>query len=112
MRESAIHALAPPFVKLRDGCEPTGDVENWDAWSVEDVRTGEQEKDYLKGTEYCDIALKEVNRTESPGALTLTLSTIFTKIKNGEIQPGPLEKGFLDCLARRAAERRAQLDAD
>lgn len=110
MNESAIKAVAPPFVRLKDGCEANGDVNNWDAWSV--TPTGDEEVDYKTGAQYCDIALKEVNRTESPGALTLTLSTIFTKIVNGEIQPGPMEKGFIDCLARRGAERRAQLDGN
>lgn len=112
MGESVIKHVAPPFVRVKDGCEPNGDVNNWDAWAVDDVKTGDADKDYKQGADYCDVALKEVNRTESPGALTLTLSTIFTKIVNKEIEPGPMEKGFIDCLARRAAERRAQLDGN
>jgi hypothetical protein len=28
------------------------------------------------------------------------------------IQPSRLEKGFIDCLARRAADQRAQLDSN
>lgn len=105
---------APPeFVKLREGVDPHGDTgkpEMWDAWAV--TPTGVEKDDYLKGAEYADEALRRVYQTESPGALTFTLTTIFTKIVNGEIKPGSMEKGFLDCLARRGADRRQQLDSN
>ena len=102
----------PPFVKLKAGAEDVGDPNSWNGWDVEDQKTGDEKTDYLKGAEFCDLCLRKVNETESPGALTFTLTAMMQHLVSGAIKPSPMEKGFLDNLARRGAERRAQLDSN
>lgn len=100
----------PPFVKLKDDAsDDLGDPNNWDGWAVKP--SGNIEADYKLGAEYCDICLRKVILTDSVGALTFTLGAMFVKLTNGGA-PSPIEKGFLDCLARRAADRRQQLDSN
>ena len=109
MNDAAMNPGPPPFVKLKEGATDLGAAESWDGWSVQS--TGDLEQDYKLGADYCDIALRKVIETDSVGALTFPLTCMVTKLVNG-MQPTPIEKGFFDCLARRAADRRAQLDSN
>lgn len=113
MSEVAVKSTpgAPPFVKMKAGATEAADPSNWDGWSVDDVKTGDTEKDYQQGADYCDLCLRKVIETDSVGALTFTLTAMIQKLVTG-MPPSPMEKGFLDCLARRAADRRAQLDSN
>lgn len=100
--------VPPPFVKLKEGATDTALAESWDGWVVE--HTDNMKADYLKGVEYCDIALRKVLSTDNPGALTFSLITMIGKILKGEIEKGEMEKGFMDRLISLACDRRAQLD--
>lgn len=97
----------PPFMKLKDGADPAL-VESWDAWAV--TPTGDHKTDYLKGAEYCDIALRKVKATNNPSAVDIAVVTIVRKISAGLIEKGGMEKGFMDRLVSLACDRREQLD--
>lgn len=102
--------VPPPFVKLKPGATDTNITESWDGWAVEP--TGVHKDDYLKGVEYADIALRKAIGTGSPAAVDFTLVTIVSKILNGVIKGGAMEKGFMERLISLAMDRRQQLDAN